>query len=68
MDKLLLEKAYGMVLRTLNEKRIPPNSLEAEQSIIGSILIDADAIVTSSGIITSKDFYQPDLKIFMRLC
>jgi len=43
-------------------KRIPPNSLEAEQSIIGSILIDADAIVASSGIITSKDFYQPDLK------
>lgn len=30
-------------------KRIMPNSLEAEQSVIGSMIMDKDAIVTAMG-------------------
>lgn len=35
-----------------------PNSVEAEQSVIGSMLLDKEAILTVSEIITSTDFYQ----------
>ena len=38
-------------------KRILPHSIEAEQSVIGSMIIDRDAIVTASGIILGEDFY-----------
>ena len=39
-------------------KRIPPHSLEAEQSVIGAMLLDRDAILVASEILTSDDFYQ----------
>ena len=39
-------------------KRVMPNSLEAEQSVIGSMIMDRDAIMTASEVITSEDFYQ----------
>ena len=39
-------------------KRVLPNSPEAEQSVIGSMLMDSEAIMTASEILTSEDFYQ----------
>ena len=39
-------------------KRILPHSDEAERAVIGSMLMDADAIVTASEMITGDDFYQ----------
>ena len=39
-------------------KRIQPHSDEAERAVIGSMLMDADAVVTASEIITGDDFYQ----------
>lgn len=38
-------------------KRILPHSIEAEQSVIGSMIMDREAIVVSSEIITGDDFY-----------
>ena len=38
-------------------KRIMPNSLEAEQSVIGSMIMDKDAIVTAMEMLISEDFY-----------
>lgn len=38
-------------------KRVMPYSLEAEQSVIGSMMIDREAISVASEIITSEDFY-----------
>lgn len=38
-------------------KRILPNSLEAEQSVIGSMLMDREAIVVASELISGDDFY-----------
>ena len=38
-------------------KRIMPNSLEAEQSVVGSMLMDKDAIVTAMEMLISEDFY-----------
>ena len=38
-------------------KRIMPNSLEAEQSVIGSMIMDKEAIVTAMEILIKEDFY-----------
>ncbi len=38
-------------------KRILPHSIEAEQSVIGSMIMDREAIVIASEIITGEDFY-----------
>ena len=39
-------------------KRVLPHSVEAEQSVIGSMIMDREAIMTASEIISSEDFYQ----------
>jgi replicative DNA helicase len=39
-------------------KRVLPHSVEAEQSVIGSMLMDKDAIIAASEIVTADDFYQ----------
>ena len=39
-------------------KRILPHSMEAEQSVIGSMIMSKDAIVEASEMITGADFYQ----------
>lgn len=38
-------------------KRILPNSIEAEQSVVGSMIMDKDAIMIASEIISGEDFY-----------
>ncbi len=38
-------------------KRILPHSVEAEQSVIGSMLMDREAIVVASELLTGEDFY-----------
>ena len=39
-------------------KRVPPHSIEAEQSVIGCMLMDREAIIAASEILTGADFYQ----------
>ena len=39
-------------------KRVLPHSIEAEQAVVGAMLMDRDAILTSSEIISGEDFYQ----------
>ena len=39
-------------------KRVLPHSVEAEQSVIGSMLMDREAIIAAFQIITGRDFYQ----------
>ena len=38
-------------------KRTMPNSLEAEQSLIGSMIMDRDAIMVASELLVKEDFY-----------
>ena len=38
-------------------KRILPHSVEAEQSVIGSMIMDKEAIIVASELITGEDFY-----------
>ena len=38
-------------------KRVLPHSIEAEQSVVGSMIMDKEAIIVASEIITGEDFY-----------
>ena len=38
-------------------KRILPHSVEAEQSVIGSMIMDKEAIVVASELLAGEDFY-----------
>ena len=44
-------------------KRVMPHNIEAEQSVIGSMLIDKESIMTASEIISGDDFYQKQFGI-----
>lgn len=50
----VMEQTQGM--------RIPPHSIEAEQSVLGSIIMDHEAAVVASEILRPSDFYRPDHK------
>lgn len=39
-------------------QRLPPQNVEAEQSVLGSILIDREALLEVSEILTAEDFYR----------
>lgn len=39
-------------------KRIPPHSIDAEQAVLGAMLMNKDAVMTASEILTGEDFYQ----------
>ncbi len=43
-------------------KRILPSNVEAEQSVIGAMLIDPEAIVVATDMLTGEDFYQRQCK------
>jgi len=43
--------------------RIPPHSVESEQSILGSILLDKESIITVTETIKPEDFYKEAHKI-----
>lgn len=38
---------------------VPPHSIEAERSVLGSILIDKDGIIQVANLLSSIDFYDP---------
>ena len=40
------------------EKRVPPQNIEAEQAVLGAMLIDKEAIIQVSEILTNIDFYR----------
>ena len=40
------------------EQRIPPQSVEAEQAVLGALLIEADAVTTVSEILQPDDLYR----------
>lgn len=38
-------------------KRVLPHSIDAERSVIGSMILDSEAVITASEIVTKEDFY-----------
>ena len=43
--------------------RIPPHSVEAEQSVLGSILLDKEAMISVSETLVPEDFYKEEHKV-----
>ncbi|NMB92496.1 MAG: replicative DNA helicase [Parcubacteria group bacterium] len=46
-------------MMTMPEDKMPPQNPEAEESVLGSIIIDNNALVKIADTITSEDFYLP---------
>ena len=40
------------------EERVPPQNIEAEQSVLGAMLIDKEAIAKATEILSAEDFYR----------
>ena len=47
-------------------KRVMPNSIEAEQSVIGSMIMDREAIIAAADILAADDFYQKQYGIIFQ--
>ena len=43
--------------------KVPPQDIEAEQAVIGSMLTDQDAVITAIEILKPEDFYREDNRI-----
>ena len=43
--------------------KVPPHDLEAEQAVIGSMLTDNDAVISSVEVLKAEDFYREDNRI-----
>ena len=48
---------------SINKLRLPPHSLEAEQSLLGGLLIDNEALDKVADIVSVTDFYRQDHQI-----
>lgn len=42
--------------------KVPPNDVEAEQAVIGSMLTDRDAVISAIEVLKEEDFYREDNK------
>jgi len=50
-----------------NEK-LPPNDIEAEEAVIGSLLIDPDAILKIAASLKSEDFFSETNRVIYQAC
>jgi replicative DNA helicase len=41
-----------------NNPTLPPQNIEAEEAVLGSLLIDRDAVVKTAHVLTASDFYR----------
>lgn len=49
--------------RKKDELRLPPQNIEAEQSVLGALLLDKEAIYKVADVITSADFYRDNHRL-----
>jgi replicative DNA helicase len=50
----------------IDDLKLPPHSVEAEQSLLGGLLIDNEALDKISDVITSVDFYRHDHRLIFQ--
>ena len=53
-------------MEDISVTRIMPNSLEAEQSVIGSMIMDRQAIITAGEMLVCDDFYNKQYGIMFQ--
>ena len=47
-------------------KRVPPHSLEAEHSVIGSMMMDREAIALATELLKAEDFYDKTMGVYFQ--
>ena len=58
-----------IMMQNIGTLKVPPHSIEAEQSILGGLLINNDSLDIISSIINEDDFYRRDhFLIFKEIC
>ena len=50
----------------LDQIKLPPHSVEAEQSVLGGLLLDANALDKISDLVFDSDFYRQDHRLIFR--
>ncbi|NLG50638.1 MAG: replicative DNA helicase, partial [Chloroflexi bacterium] len=50
----------------MEAERLPPQNIEAEQSVLGSLLIDPDAIIKIGSFLRADDFYLESHRLIFR--
>ncbi len=50
----------------MDQRRVPPNSLEAEQAVIGAIFLEPEAFSTAAERLTPADFYRTNHQIIFQ--
>lgn len=53
-------------MNDFSSPRVPPHSIEAEQSVIGSLLLDNASYLTIAGLLSDHDFYRYDHQLIFR--
>lgn len=62
-----MELAYAPKSQDPTERlRVPPHSLEAEQSVLGGLMLDNEAWDQIADVVTEKDFYRRDHRMIFR--
>lgn len=54
-----MANAIDTDIRTRRNDRVPPHNLEAEQAVLGSMLLSPDAVEGSLEMLSDTDFYRP---------
>lgn len=49
-----------MATKNTEHLRVPPHNIEAEQSVLGSLMLDKDAIIKVADLVRPGDFYKGD--------
>ena len=52
----------------LEQLKTPPHSREAEQSLLGGLLLDAQTWDQVAEMVTKEDFYLPEHRLISRRC
>ena len=50
------------------QEKLPPHDVEAEEAVIGSLLIDPDAIIKIASFLTSEDFWGETCRLIYQAC
>src|SRR4029450_12776109 len=50
-------------LGSIAEVRTPPHSIEAEQAVLGGLMLDTSAWDQVADMVRTKDFYRPDHRL-----
>ena len=66
LDCVVIQYNRAMTDQQLDALKIPPHSVEAEQSVIGGLLLENEALDKVADILTAKDFYRHDHKLIFQ--